>query len=198
MYIYLMSTWIMIRVKGLRVHPGWNREIVDSVRLWDSCVWGAGKKNEMVFTPFLLFLFLSASPFCCVCVCAYFYLCSSTRKEKKTGQKKSSRGEPKSVGEKSGEKKKKRLGDENGTEQNALEAQCCCSLSTPVATLFSASLCPMRIHINKWWMLKDASISFASVSLKRVREEKAENDNFALDGLDGCCFGALSKMELTE
>jgi hypothetical protein len=55
----------------------------------------------------------------------------------------------------------------------------------------------MRIHINKWWMLKDASISFASVSLKRVREEKAENDNFALDGL-GCCFGALSKMELTE
>jgi hypothetical protein len=56
----------------------------------------------------------------------------------------------------------------------------------------------MRIHINKWWMLKDASISFASVSLKRVREEKAENDNFALDGLDGCCFGALSKMELTE
>jgi hypothetical protein len=152
----------------------------------------------MVFTPFLLFLFLSASPFCCVCVCAYFYLCSSTRKEKKTGQKKSSRGEPKSVREKSGEKKKKRLGDENGTEQNALEAQCCCSLSTPVATLFSASVWPMRIHINKWWMLKDASISFASVSLKRVREEKAENDNFALDGLDGCCFGALSKMELTE
>lgn len=144
----------------------------------------------MVFTLFLLFLFLSASPLCCVCVCAYFYLCSSTRKEKKTGQKKSSRGEQKSVGEKNGEKKK-RLGDENGTEQNALEAQCCCCLSTR-PTLFSASVWPMRIHINKWWMLKDASISFASVSLKRLKEEKAENDNFALDGL-GCCFGGLSK-----
>lgn len=128
----------------------------------------------------------------CLCLCIFLPLLVDTKGKEN--------GPEKVVGEKSGEKsgeKKKRLGDENGTEQNALEAQCCCSLSTPSTTLFSASLWPMRIHINKWWMLKDASISFASVSLKRVREEKAENDNFALDGL-GCCFGALSKMELTH
>jgi hypothetical protein len=78
------------------------------------------------------------------------------------------------------------------TEQNRTLLKLSAVVACLPDRLSSLPLWPMRIHINKWWMLKDASISFASVSLKRLKEEKAENDNFALDGL-GCCFGALSK-----